>query len=51
MLFKVLSSIVQYSGLYNGYYVHFVFMLLHGKPESIYRSMWSVIDLNVESII
>ena len=28
-------------GLCNGHYVPLVFMLLPGKSESIYRSMWS----------
>ena len=50
-MFKVLSSIVQHSHLYNGRYVYLVFMLLPGKSESIYPSMWSAIYLIVGNII
>ena len=51
MLFKVLSSIMQYGGLHNGHYVHLVFMLLTGKSECIYRSIWSAIVFNVENVM
>ena len=49
----VLLNVVQVSefflevynihGLCNGHYVSLVFMLLSGKSESIYHSMWSAI--------
>ena len=55
VLFKCCSKFIlqlyNIHGLYTGYYVHLVFMLLPGKSESIYRSMWSAIDLNVENVI
>ena len=48
----VLSNVVQsplqmynIHGLCNEHYGPLVFMLLPGKPESIYRSKWSAIKL------
>ena len=43
MLCKVFLQIYNTHGLCNGHFVPLVFMLLPGKSEIIYRSMWSAI--------
>ena len=41
--FKCFLQLYNIHGLCKGHYVPLVFMLLPGKSESIYRSMWSAI--------
>ena len=41
--FKCFFQMYNIHGLCNGHYVPLVFMLLPGKSESIYHSMWSAI--------